>query len=297
MVYRCISLLVRVVRALGPKRSAWLAGRIAAIAFLLQKREHRVASQNLKDCLGATTTSEQRVEISRAVFKNAALSLAESIGLSRWGRWKDWVEYELDGLENLEGALAEGKGVICPNAHFGNWEVMSALICTFGFPGNIVARPFKDPRLEEWISRIRESFGIRIIQRGKTPLRMVQTLRKGELLGVMIDMDTRSSRGIFVDFFGKPAYTQTGPFVLARKLGTPIVPALCYREGVNRLRFYFGPAWKVACTDDAEADIRSAVTKATQDLEDRIRERPEQWAWFHKRWKTRPEKVDLKRSE
>jgi len=273
-----------------------VANRVGAVAFALQRREHRVAVQNLEDCLGAVTTPEQREEIARQVFRNAALTSAESIGLSAWGRWKEWIEFELDGIEHLEAALEEGKGVICPNAHFGNWEVMSALFCLMGYPGNVVARPFKDPRLEEWIGRIRDGFGIRVIQRGKTPLRMVKTLRDGGVLGIMIDMDTRSGRGIFVDFFGKPAYTQTGPFVLARRLGTPIVPALCYREDINRLRLYFGPAWKVERTEDTETDIRGAVEKATRDLEERIRERPEQWAWFHKRWKTRPEKVHLKRS-
>ncbi len=290
-------MVVRLVRALGPRRSASLANRVGAIAFALQRRDHKITLQNLEDCLGPETTPEERSRIAQQVFRNAALTTAESIGLSFWDKWKGWIEYEFDGVENLEAALSEGKGVICPNAHFGNWEVMSAMICTCGYPGNIVARPFKDPRLEEWISRVRESFGIQIIQRGKTPMRMVKKLRNGEILGVMIDMDTRSSRGIFVDFFGKPAYTQTGPFMLARRLGSPIVPALCYREGTNRLRFYFGPPWKVAKTEDVDADIHAAVLKATRDLEERIRERPEQWAWFHKRWKTRPEKFHLKRRE
>ena len=296
-VYRMVSLLVGLVRALGPKRSATLTGRIGSLAFMIQRRERQVAIRNLDQCLGETTTPGERKEIARKVFRNVALSTAESIGLSRWRKWENWIEYEMDGQENLDAALREGEGAVCVNAHFGNWEVMTALICASGYPGTIVARPFKDPRLEEWIARIRLSYGVHIIQRGKTPLRMIKTLREGGMLGVMIDMDTRSSRGIFVDFFGKPTYTQTGPFVLARRVGSPIVPALCYREGINRLRFYFGEPWKVDRTDNVEADIRAAVQKATKDLEDRIRERPEQWAWFHKRWKTRPEKFHLQKIE
>lgn len=252
---------------------------------------------NIEACLGSELSPTERKAVAIQVFENAALSAAESIGLSKWEDWKDWVEIELDGIENLDEALAEGNGVVCPNAHFGNWEVMTAWVCASGYPGAIVARPLKDPRVDEWVGRIRTAFGIQVIQRGQTPIQMIKTLRRGGILGVMIDMDTRSSRGIFVDFFGRPAYTQTGPFVLARRADSPIVPVLCYREGRNRLRFYFGPAWKVPVTDDHEGDIRWAAQKATRDLEDRIRERPEQWAWFHKRWKTNPEKSDLKRRE
>ncbi|MCA9431707.1 MAG: lysophospholipid acyltransferase family protein [Candidatus Omnitrophica bacterium] len=297
MVYRGISFLVRLIRFLGPKRSAALANRIGVLLFTLQRRERMVALTNLEDCLGDSTTLEEREEIAKRVFRNSALSVAESIGLSAWGKWENWVEFEMDGLENLNEALREGKGAVCVNAHFGNWEVMTALICASGYPGTVVTRPVKDPRLDEWVTRIRIAYGIQVIQRGKTPLRMIKTLRHGGMLGVMIDMDTRSSRGIFVDFFGKPAYTQTGPFVLARRTGSPIVPTLCYREGDNRLRFYFGQAWKVDQTENPEADIRAAAQRATKELEDRIRERPEQWAWFHKRWKTRPEKFHLKRRD
>lgn len=297
LMYRGISLLVRWVRWLGPRRAAWFAGWAGSLGFYLQRRDHKTTLDNLEACLGDELSLVERRSVARQVFRNAALTLAESIGMSRWGKWKGWIEIELDGIENLESALAEGKGVVCPNAHFGNWEVMTAWLCSSGYPGAIVARPFKDPRFEDWITRVRTAFGIRVIQRGQTPLQMIKTLRQGGILGVMIDMDTRSSRGIFVDFFGKPAYTQVGPFALARRAGSPIVPVLCYREGVNRLRFYFGPAWKVSDTGEADADIRKAVRKATRDLEDRIRERPEQWAWFHKRWKTTPAKTDLKRRE
>ncbi|MCA9449559.1 MAG: lysophospholipid acyltransferase family protein, partial [Candidatus Omnitrophica bacterium] len=277
LAYRGIYLLAKGILFLGAERSSRWAGKIARIVARFQMRDRAVALKNLEDCLGSTTTPEERHQILTQMFENVGLAAAETIWMSHWGELTDYLEFEVEGIEHLEEALARGKGVICPNGHFGNWEVMSGFVAQQGYPGNIVTRKLKDPRLDAWLNQVRTNLGIGLVRRGRMPIQLLRVLRSGGILGIMIDLDTRSGHGIFVDFFGRPAYTQTGPFLLARKTGASIVPALCYREGINRLRFHFGPAWQVAETEDSERDIREATERATQYLEERIRERPEQW--------------------
>ena len=291
LVYRAIYLLGWLALKLGIRRAVHLALRLAKVGFWVQRRESRVVIQNLENCFGKELTDVERECVAEKVYSHVCVSFAETVWMSRWKELRNWLEFEFDGWENLEVALAEGKGVICPNGHFGNWEVMCAVVAQLGYPGYIVARYLREPRLEDWLNRVRQNLGVRVITRGREPIRLVRILRQGGILGVMIDLDTHSGRGIFVDFFGRPAYTQVGPFVLARRTGAAIVPALCYREGLNRLRFHFGKPWHVEVTEDSHRDIQLAAQRATTYLEQRIRERPEQWMWFHKRWKTTPERV------
>jgi len=227
----------------------------------------------------------------KQVFSNFAVSALEVAWLSRWRDLFTWLRIEVEGLEKLDAALATGRGVIAHNAHFGNWEVMSAAVAKMGYPGYIVARRQKDPRLDAWIGQIREHSGLKVAIRGENPIRIVRCLKGGGLLGLMTDIDTRSNEGAFVDFFGRPTYTQVGPFALARATGALMIPALCFREGLNHLRFFFGDPWEVSRTSDPDADVIEAARRTNSILEQKIRERPEQWAWFHKRWKTTPGKI------
>jgi Kdo2-lipid IVA lauroyltransferase/acyltransferase len=297
LTFRGILLLAKLVLSMGVERSAKVAASLGRLGFYVQPEQKRVALENLRTCLGDCTTEEERREIAKKVFSNFAVSALEVAWLSRWGDLFSWLKIEVEGMDKLDAALATGRGVIAHNAHFGNWEVMSAAIAKMGYPGYVVARRQKDPRLDAWIGEIREHSGLKVAIRGENPGRIVRCLKGGGLLGLMIDIDTRSNEGVFVDFFGRPTYTQVGPFALARITGALMIPALCYRDGLNCLRFYFGDPWEVARTNDPDADVLQAAQKANSILEQKIRERPEQWAWFHKRWKTTPGKIEQSRRD
>ena len=287
--------MARLVLLMGLPRSAKFAEKVGPVGFAFQRRDRKLTLKNLDDCLGEDTSPQHRKEIAKKVFSNVAVSAVEAIWMSRWSTLKEWLEIEVEGIEHVDAAMATGNGVVSFSAHFGNWEVMTAVMAQLGYPVHMVARELKDPRLDAWVQQVREACGIRVIQRGKTPFRLLNVLKEGGVLAILVDLDTRSGRGVFVDFFGRPAYTPVGPFVLARKTGALLLPVLCYRESLNRIRISFEAPWEVPRSEDAEADIREAAERATRFLEERIRERPEQWAWFHKRWKTTPDR--LKRNQ
>ncbi len=297
LAFRGIVLLAKLVLSMGIERSAKIAAFVGRCGYYAQRQQRKVALDNLRICLGDNTTEEQRRQIAKTVFSNFAVAALEVAWLSRWRDLFSWLRIEVEGLEKLDAALATGRGVIAHNAHFGNWEVMSAAVAKMGYPGYVVARRQKDPRLDAWLGAIREHSGLKIAIRGEHPVRILRCLKSGGLLGLMTDIDTRSNEGVFVDFFGRPTYTQSGPFALARATGALMIPALCFREGLNHLRFYFGDPWEVPKTNDPEDDILQAARKANSILEQKIRERPEQWAWFHKRWKTTPGKIEQYRRD
>ena len=132
-----------------------------------------------------------------------------------------------EGLHHLDQAWAEGKGVMMLTAHFGNWEVLAAWMAQNGYPMKGIGTSLFDPRLDKILVETRKLAGITNIARGKATRDILRTLKKGGAIGMLIDQDTKV-KSTFVNFFGHPASTPTGPTVLARKFKVPIIPVLMH---------------------------------------------------------------------
>jgi KDO2-lipid IV(A) lauroyltransferase len=290
-----IYLFSKGVLLLGVERSTRLAERLGRWSYWLKGRERNRTLANLEKAFGDRFTLQERREIAQAVFSNAAITAVETVWMSRWRELSEWLTIEVVGEENLKEAFSRGKGVICFGGHLGSWEVQIAAMAQKGYQGYLIVRELKDPRLEKWVQEVRLNCGVPTLRRGRTPFRMIRTLKEGKALALVIDLDTRSGRGTFVEFFGRPAYTPTGAFELARMTGASLVPSICYRESLNRLRLVIGEPWVIDSTEDAEKDIQEATQRATRYLEEKISERPEQWMWFHNRWKTQPDHFEKKK--
>ena len=107
----------------------------------------------------------------------------------------------------------------------------------------------------------------------------------------MLPIDQNSTRGlgVFVDFFGLPASTNSGMARIALRTDAPIVPVFIVREGRSaRHRVHLLPILQVERTGEPSEDVRRNTQRFTAVVEDMVRRHPEQWLWMHRRWKTRP---------
>jgi Kdo2-lipid IVA lauroyltransferase/acyltransferase len=94
--------------------------------------------------------------------------------------------------------------------------------------------------------------------------------------------------GVFVDFFGQPACTTTGPARIARKTGAAIVlGVVIWDAGLGRYRLRFDPVEWINGAD-SEEEIVANTAHFTRLIENYVRRYPDQWLWVHRRWKTRP---------
>jgi Kdo2-lipid IVA lauroyltransferase/acyltransferase len=118
------------------------------------------------------------------------------------------------------------------------------------------------------------------------PRRVYETLRAGGWVCMLADQDARGA-GVFVPFFGRPASTPAGPARIALKAGAPIVMGFVTRRADGRLALDLEPALERPAADDPDP-VRTLTARHTAQLERRVRMRPEQWFWLHRRWKTRP---------
>jgi KDO2-lipid IV(A) lauroyltransferase len=193
-----------------------------------------------------------------------------------------------EGKENLDNALKRHKGVIILTAHFGNWELLAAGLALSGYEVSFIVRPVRYPRLEALITQNRESMGINCIPRGASIKHALRCLRRNEILGILSDIDTKVD-GVFVDFFGRPAFTPRGPVSIAMRTGAALVPAFIIRQKDDKHRVVIEKELELKLSGLPEEDVRENVAKYTKSIESYIRKSPEQWIWIHDRWKTRPE--------
>ena len=196
---------------------------------------------------------------------------------------------EVVGLENFNAAYERGKGVLFFTGHFGSWEIFFLLPYAFGYGMNMVVRRVDNPLVENFVDNLRTHLGCRTLDKTQSARQMFRVLKKGELLGVMADLNVQEREGVFVDFFGTPASTTTGIAKLALATNAAVLPAFAvWNEAKQKYVVHLEPALSVEKSADSDADIKSLTQKMTNVVEEYIRRYPEQWLWIHKRWNTRP---------
>jgi KDO2-lipid IV(A) lauroyltransferase len=196
----------------------------------------------------------------------------------------EWIRYE--GYENFANGLARGRGVLIATGHLGNWELSAFAHALMSAPMHVVVRPLDNPRLDQLVGRYRALSGNSVIEKKDFARGILKALGANQAVGILIDQNTSPEYGVFVDFFGIPACSNSGFARIAAHSGAAVVPGCALWSEEERryvLRFY--PP--VEMTGGAEAD----TARLQAQLEGIIRQYPDQWLWIHRRWKTRPENV------
>lgn len=214
----------------------------------------------------------------------------ETLAMSRLTpvRLREQIDADDDLLRLLDELKASGKGFVVATGHMGNWEWAGAcLVSIVGFDVYSVAKPMHNPMAEEFIRGVRERYGVKIVTTRSSPRPLLAHLRKGGMVALVADQDARRS-GIFVDFFGRPASTATGPAWLAWRLGVPLFPMWTFRDAEGRLSGHAAEPIHPDPSAPEEAEIRRLTEYHVGKLEAAIRQDPAQYFWVHRRWKTRP---------
>jgi Kdo2-lipid IVA lauroyltransferase/acyltransferase len=260
---------------------------VGLLAVTLARRERRRAMEHV-----ALAFPDRDARWHRKVVSDCARHLGTTLGEVAWlwsARPTDLLSRtQLVGLEHLTGGLGSKSGAFLVTGHCGNWEWMNLALGASGVPMTVVAREVFDPRLDEVARRLRGRFG------GETALRdkgagatLVRALKRGRVLGLLIDQDI-DAPGVFVDFFGRPAWTPNGGALLALRSGMPVVAGFATRLPDGTMRLAFDPPITLGRQDNLEAAAALLTARLTRRIEEQIRGVPEQWVWMHRRWKRQP---------
>lgn len=272
-------------RLLGPRRSAALASAVGRVAYRRLRIRADVVEDQLRRAFPDRDDGWVRTTAEGA-YEHLAREAMMLIRLSRLGREAVIEATEVDGLEALRDALADGTGALVVSGHLGNWEIGGASLAARGVPFDAVARRQANPVIDRMINRARERFGMTIIRMGGATKESLRSLRAGRVVALVADQDARQ-RGLFVPFFGRPASTFRGPAILALRSGAAVFAAASIRrpDGGYHVRLQRVPIPASGAEGRREWELTAALAAA---LESEVRAHPSQYLWHHRRWKTRP---------
>ncbi|PIY84742.1 MAG: hypothetical protein COY77_00895 [Candidatus Omnitrophica bacterium CG_4_10_14_0_8_um_filter_43_18] len=284
-VYVAVRIVSAVFFLLPLKIAVILGGKLGVLIFFLLAKHRLVTIENLKAAFRGQKTDNQIKKIAKQVFQNTGKSAAEFINLPKINSSNIDRLVKAQGLEKIDHALLAGNGAIVLSCHFGNWELSAAYFGLKGYTVSVVFRPSRDPRYDGIVNSVRRSKNINIIPRENSFKRIISILKSNQIVGILPDQDIDSIDGVFVNFFNKSAYTPTGPVALAMVTKSPMFFAFCIRENGTHKIVIEGPI-ELELTGDKEKDLLVNTQKWSDIAERYIRQYPEQWMWFHRRWKT-----------
>ncbi len=259
---------------------------MGTFGYHVSGRFRAVADKNLKIAYGDAMTERERQALIKRVFQQfARASLVEFLKGAHFTLEdiRHWVK--VDSYAVADALLARGKGVIVVSAHFGNWEWLCKRAAMEGYSIKVVARQSEDEKFNRLTDLVRGENGYTVHPRGDSPRALLKQLRENKAIAIVPD---QKSEDVFVPFFGKLAGTVAGPAVLALKTGAAILPMFCPRQPDGTYKTVFYPAIIPEPTGDTEADIKKIMTEITADIEDIVRQYPDQWLWLHDRWRVPP---------
>jgi KDO2-lipid IV(A) lauroyltransferase len=269
-----------------PQRHIAGAGRfVGLLAYVTDGRHRRIVRRNLQ-FIHPEWSSARIQRLSERVFQNMGITFLEICQMTCFSREDILRKVRIRGKEYLLNAMKSPNGVIMISAHIGNWEMAHLFVCCYlQKPLLLVARKIQPGVLDRWIHRLRSNFGNIIVYKKRALPKMARTLHHGKALGLLIDQEPKHSEGIEVTFFGRRATATPAPALLARRYNSPVLPAFCVREADARLTLVVEPPLVLKRTGDLRADLKENTQIMTSAIEKAVRAYPEQWFWFHKRWR------------
>jgi KDO2-lipid IV(A) lauroyltransferase len=265
-----------------------IAGLLGRAAFGVLWKYRRTTVDNLKAAFGNEKSEAEIRSIALKVFENAAKVAVELVNFPKINESNidRYVRMENSGI--VDASFKAGRGTIKLTAHFGNWELLAMTLRVKGYPGVAVGKKIYFKKYDKYLNSLRRIHDVNVIDREQSPRAFLRVLKSNRILGILADQDVDSVDGVFVNFFGRSAYTPVGPVALAKATGAAIVPAFIVREGLHH-RFFVEKPVELVDTGNREADMLVNTQRWSDVVESYIRRYPDQWVWMHRRWKTKPE--------
>ena len=259
--------------ALGAKVMSFLGPRIKA---------SKIARINLR--LAFPEKSEEEItKIILGMWNNLGRVLGEFPHLPRIEAYADKNRVEVIGEENAWPYVEQKVGGIIFSAHLGNWEILSLLSTARNVPVHRIYRPSNNPFVDRLVVFSRRSILGDLLPKGRIGARKcIEHLREKEFIGMLIDQ--KLNKGVSTPFFGHIAKTAPALAEFGYRYNCPLIPTRVERLEGARFRVTVYPPIELPDTGDKTKNLEIVMTNVNRQLEEWIRERPEQWLWIHRRW-------------
>ena len=266
------------------------AAGLGDVMYVLDRRHRERSMANLRACFPEKSENELK-KLTRDSFRLLPMLGVEVMLTPRYVKLERLAQHFIlgDGLGPVLRMMVEQEhGTVMVTAHYGNWEVLGYMMAVMGFETTSVARPLDNKYINDFVLGVREKKGQRIVDKKGAMREAPAVLEKRGAMGFIADQDA-GPKGMFVDFFGRPASTYKSIGLLAMRYDVPVVVGFARRVGYD-FRFRLDVQDVIWPKDWASVKdpLRYITQRYTRAVEDSVRGEPGQYLWLHRRWKSRP---------
>lgn len=256
---------------------------MGTLAFYLARRRRHIVEVNLKLAFPEWSETERAKRV-REVLLNSMIGLVETANAYHQPAEHFRHKTTFKGLDVLQEAMAQDRGVLLLGAHYSHLDLGGALVSLVCNPIAIY-RPNNNPLMDEYIRKGRLGFMKKVILR--SDMRgMARALKKNEVVWYPPDQDYGKSHSVYAPFFGVNAATITATSRLVKFNKSPVVVMSCSRS--DKEEHYTVEFHRLDDPLPSGDDVRDA-TVVNQAIESCIRKAPTQYMWTHRRFKTQPD--------
>jgi KDO2-lipid IV(A) lauroyltransferase len=261
------------------------------LVWAVDRKHRRIARVNLRIAF-PEMGDQEAFRIIRKCYRQMGTSAAEFVHQPRMDAAYIREHVRIEGAEHVRRSMKERKQpAMALTGHFGNWELQSHAYATLIEPVAFIVRPLKNEIFDRIVTERRELAGNTVIRKADSAKEVMKVLRRNILVGILIDQNVDRHKGVLVDLFTRKAYTTFGIARLALAMRAAIHTGFIFRDPERKFHHVlrFGPPVEIDYDAPREEEVVRITRRCNEELEKAIREAPDQWMWFHRRWKTRPE--------
>ena len=285
-------LMVAVVATIGRMPIRWRYG----VARFLSDRIYRwrpsirnACRANARQVLGPDATEQQVERVAHQMARNTGRYYADVVGMHRMDVQKFFHEnLELQGLEYIDQAKAEGRGIVLASGHYANPEFAGQGLAAIGMPILALVEPLNPPQVHRLMYDLRSVHGHRYETVTFTGVKnAVQWLRDGGIIAILIDRDIQK-RGVELELCGAVARFPTGAADLALRTNSMLLPAFVRRRSEYKIEVRIGPPLDLVRTGDRDEDARINSQALLKLFEAWLKQDPGQWSVLERIWPEPP---------
>lgn len=263
-----------------------MLAKFLAFAFMkLKKKRFHVVMTNLNLAFGETKTKEEKLEIAKKCYYNFAKYLGINFILNQnTTKQKILKQVVFKNEHFLLDAMKSGRPIIVTTAHFGQWEIFGLAVAAHFGPSSVLGRKLDSSVMDKILRANRAQFNVELIDKNGGAKDILKALKARRIVGILVDQNTAPKDGIKVQFFGKDVLHTPAASVLAQKTNALIINAFIYQKGENLNEICFEEPIDIS-TFDKEDAVQKATQMQCSACEEMVRARPEEYFWFHQRFK------------
>ena len=271
MTYLALRVLSRILKIFSVRKLHIISQNLASIFFNYIPKRKKTALKNLK--IAFPDKSDEWINTTLKKCYNFLHFLAFPFDPNS-------IEIEVVGEKHLKNAINQKKGTVLVSAHFGSWEILGHWFGKNNYPLVGIAQRQKNKGSNLFFEEKRQLSGIKQVYRKSSMDSLYDVLNANEILGLVSDQDAKR-KGVFVNFFNKPASTHKGAALFHLNTNASLIFGICVQKNIGQYQVEFIPI------NPDKKSVEDITQLYTSVIERSIKKYPEQYFWFHNRWKTK----------